>query len=180
MSTLVTDQRRVSVGIGQIAVSTDPTEVLVAYGLGSCVGVTFYDPGTRSGGMVHFLLQASEGRVSYGKEPARYADWGVSALLAELTRRGSYRAYLVIKLSGGAAVLAPAPAEQFKLVARNAEAIKEQLKRLGLRVTAEDLGGTKVRTMELQIAAGRTYVRTADSAPTELDETNHGNNSRRR
>ena len=108
MSTLVTDQRRVSVGIGQIAVSTDPGEVLVAYGLGSCVGVTFYDPGTRSGGMVHVLLPDSEGRVSDGKEPARYADWGVAALLAELTRRGASRASLVIKVAGGAAVLGPA------------------------------------------------------------------------
>ena len=90
MSTLVTDQRRVSVGIGQIAVSTDPTEVLVAYGLGSCVGVTFYDPGTRSGGMVHVLLPDSEGRVSDGKEPARYADWGVAALLAVAVRPGTW------------------------------------------------------------------------------------------
>ena len=168
MSTLVTDQRRVSVGIGQIAVSTDPTDVLVAYGLGSCVGVTFYDPGTRSGGMVHVLLPDSEGRVSDGKEPARYADWGVAALLAELTRRGASRASLVIKVAGGAAVLGPANAEKFKIGARNAEAIKEQLKRLGLRVTAEDLGGTRGRTMELHMAAGRTYVRTAASSPTEL------------
>ena len=101
MSTLVSDQRRISVGIGQIAVSNDPNEVLVAYGLGSCVGVSFYDPATRSGGLLHVLLPDSEGRASDGKEPARYADWGVAALLGELTRRGASKASLVIKVAGG-------------------------------------------------------------------------------
>lgn len=168
MSTLVSDLKRVSVGIGQIALSRDPADVLVAYGLGSCVGVTVFDPGSRVGGMVHVLLPESEGKVSDGKEPARYADWGIAVLLAELLKMGANKAHLVVKVAGGAAVLGPANAEKFKIGVRNAEAIKEQLKRHGLRIAAEDVGGTKGRTMELHLAAGRTYVRTAASSPTEL------------
>ena len=47
---------RVSVGIGQIAISKDPNDVLVSYGLGSCIGVSVFDSQNRIGGLVHVLL----------------------------------------------------------------------------------------------------------------------------
>jgi chemotaxis protein CheC len=39
-----------------LMIETVPDEVLVAYGLGSCVAVCLYDPAARVGGMLHALL----------------------------------------------------------------------------------------------------------------------------
>jgi chemotaxis protein CheD len=74
----------------------------------------------------------------------------------------------VVKIAGGAAVLGPANAEKFKIGVRNAEAIKDRLKRHGIQPMAMDLGGTKGRTLELHPATGKTFVRTAASPANEL------------
>jgi chemotaxis protein CheD len=160
--------KRISVGIGQLAISRESDAVLVAYGLGSCVGVTAFDASSRVAGMIHVLLPAADRHPADPREPARYADHAVEALLASLAQLGASRSRLVVKIAGGASVLGAANAEKFKIGERNAEALKEQLRKHGLRVSAEDLGGDRGRTMELYVADGRTFVRTVASAAREL------------
>jgi chemotaxis protein CheD len=162
------DARRVSVGIGQLAVSKDPNEVLVAYGLGSCIGISCFDPQTRVSGLAHILLPSSEGKRAADHEPARFADTGIDLLIARLGELGALPRRLVVKIAGGAAVLGPANAEKFKIGERNAEAIRERLKRHGITPAATDLGGTKGRTLEMHPATGKTFVRTAASPANEL------------
>jgi chemotaxis protein CheD len=168
MTPATTDVRRVSVGIGQLAISKDSSEVLVAYGLGSCIGVSCYDPQARVAGMAHVLLPAAEGKHADEREPARFADTGIDLLISKLTAAGAMPRRLVVKIAGGAAVLGPANAEKFKIGVRNAEAIKDRLKRHGIQPMAMDLGGTKGRTLELHPATGKTFVRTAASPANEL------------
>ena len=168
MTAATTDVRRVSVGIGQLAISKDPKDVLVAYGLGSCIGVSCHDPQTKVSGMAHILLPAAEGKRADDREPARFADTGIDLLVAKLTEAGAVPRRLVVKLAGGAAVLGPANAEKFKIGERNAEAIKDRLKRHGIRPAAEQIGGTKGRTLEMHPATGKTFVRTAASPANEL------------
>lgn len=166
--TAPSDTRRVSVGIGQLAISKDTSDVLVAYGLGSCIGISCYDPQARVGGLAHVLLPASEGKSSADEEPARYADTGIDILIRKLSAMGASPRRLVVKLAGGAAVLGAGNAEKFKIGQRNAEAIKERLKRHGVSPAAIDIGGTKGRTLEVHINTGKTYVRTAASPANEL------------
>lgn len=166
--TAPSDARRVSVGIGQLAISKDTSDVLVAYGLGSCIGISCYDPQARVGGLAHVLLPASEGKQSAEQEPARYADTGVDTLMEQLSAMGASPRRMVVKLAGGAAVLGAANAEKFKIGERNAEAIKERLKRHGVSPAALEIGGTKGRTLEVHINTGKTYVRTAASPANEL------------
>jgi chemotaxis protein CheD len=162
------DARRISVGIGQLAISKDPAEILVAYGLGSCIGVSCYDPQSRVSGLAHILLPSSDGKRAEDREPARFADTGIDLLMTRMAASGAVVRRLVVKIAGGAAVLGPANAEKFKIGERNAEAIKERLKRHGLTPTTTDLGGTKGRTLELHPASGKTFVRTAASPANEL------------
>jgi chemotaxis protein CheD len=168
MTSVVTDQRRVSVGIGQLAISRDPKEILVAYGLGSCIGVSVYDPGTKVAGLVHVLLPASDGKSSDAREPARFADTGIDMLMRKMTEAGAIPRRLIVKLAGGASVLGPSNAERFKIGERNADAVKERLKQHGVSPAALDLGGMKGRTLELHPATGKTFVRTAASPAVEL------------
>jgi chemotaxis protein CheD len=168
MTSPAADAKRVSVGIGQLAISKDPGEVLVAYGLGSCIGVSCYDPQAKVSGMAHILLPSSDGKRVEEREPARFADTGIDLLMTRLTAAGAVPRRLVVKVAGGAAVLGPANAEKFKIDTRNAEAITERLKKHGLKPVAEDLGGTKGRTLEMHPGTGKTYVRTASSPANEL------------
>jgi len=160
--------RLVAVGIGQLEVTNERSTVLVAYGLGSCVAVTAFDPMARVAGMVHVLLPCSEGRAASASEPGRYADTGIDELLRRMSELGALRSRLVLKAAGGASVLGAANGEKFKIGERNAEAIRERLRHHGLRLAAEDFGGESGRTMELHSATGRTFVRTAAAAPHEL------------
>ena len=160
--------RRVAVGIGQLAVSRDPEEALVAYGLGSCIGVAVYDPVAKVAGMVHVLLPSSDGRQPDEREPARFADTGVERLMALMAQAGALRGRLLVKIAGGAAVLGRANAEKFKIGDRNVEAILDQLRRFDLRPAAQDVGGTQGRTLELHVATGRSFVRLASATAKEL------------
>ena len=162
------DPRRLSVGIGQFAVTKDPADVLVAYGLGSCIGISCYDPVARVAGLAHILLPASEGKRPEQREPARYADTGIDRLVTEMSALGAMPRRTIVKLAGGASVLGPQNAEKFKIGQRNAEAIRDHLKRHGISPAATDLGGMKGRTLELHPATGKTYVRTAASPAIEL------------
>lgn len=168
MTSPAAEARRVSVGIGQIAISKNPLEVLVAYGLGSCIGVSAFDTQAKVGGMVHVLLPDSAGKIPDAREPARFADTGVDLLIKRLTEAGAVPRRLIIKLAGGAAVLGPANAEKFKIGQRNAEAIKERLARHGLTPSSVDIGGTQGRTLEVFVESGKTFVRTAASPAREL------------
>lgn len=168
MTSPAPDARRISVGIGQLAISKDPKDVLIAYGLGSCVGISCYDPQTKVSGLAHVLLPSSDGKHADDREPARYADTGIDLLVKRMSEAGGIPRRLVVKVAGGASVLGPANAEKFKIGERNAEAIKERLKRHGISPCATDLGGTKGRTMEMHPATGKTFVRTAASPANEL------------
>lgn len=168
MSALAPQLRRVSVGIGQLAVSRDPEEALIAYGLGSCVGMAVYDPLAKVAGMVHVLLPSSNGRQPDDREPARFADTGVERLMTLLHGAGAMQSRMQVKIAGGAAVLGKANAEKFKIGERNVEAILDQLRRFGLRLVAQDVGGTQGRTLELHVATGRSYVRLASGEAKEL------------
>ena len=71
-------EQALPVGLGEIKVTGDPGEVLVAYGLGSCVGVGVYDPVAKVAGLLH----AGKVRLSTdaGDEITSVADAGVQDL----------------------------------------------------------------------------------------------------
>jgi chemotaxis protein CheD len=163
-----TSTGRIPVGIGQLSVSKDTDASLVAYGLGSCIGVSAYDPVAQVGGLIHILLPCADGKRVVSDEPARFADTGLAAFVEELKAEGAQKSRLIIKYAGGASVLGKDNAEKFKIGVRNAEAVQEQLSKQGLRTAAQDTGGDKGRTMEIQVGSGKTLVRLAASPAKEL------------
>ena len=46
----------VVVGLGKMKVSGSEEETLITYSLGSCIGLSLYDPVARVGGLVHCML----------------------------------------------------------------------------------------------------------------------------
>jgi chemotaxis protein CheD len=148
----------ISVGLGEQVVSKNPADVLVAYGLGSCVGVGMFDPVRRVSGLIHAVLPQ---RLN-GTDPVspKYVDSGLEGLLAEMVRAGADRNRLVIKMVGGANMLMTASlSNMFDIGSRNVNMAHEVLQRLGLRLQAERVGGHTGRTVHLYVATGRMTVR---------------------
>lgn len=158
----------VEVGIGELKLAMAPHQVLVAYGLGSCVALVMYDPVVGVGGMAHVMLP-SNGTGPVGT-PGKYADTAVEALRDGLLELGACRLRLRAKLSGGSQILrisGPA-ALQLNVGNRNVEAILRALKVHSIPVYAKDVGGNHARTVLFDPGTGIMVVRTANGVPLEI------------
>jgi len=147
----------VPVGLGQLAASGERGAILSALGLGSCIGLSAYDPVARVAGLVHVMLPDSA-IASHAGPPGKYADTAVPALVAALERLGAERARLVCKMAGGAQMFASGGGI-LNIGARNAIAVRAALTGAGLRLKAADTGGNAGRTLEIQVATGEVRVR---------------------
>lgn len=147
------------VGIGEIVVSADAEEVLVAYGLGSCVAICLYDPLAQVGGMLHALLPTPIGpRHNFGA-PAKFVERGVPALLRELVALGAISSRLKTYLCGGASVLTTPVDGSPDVGQRNSQAATKALHDAGLKIQGQAVGGQAGRTVKLYVATGRVMVR---------------------
>ena len=155
------------VGLGELKYADKPGEELTCLGLGSCVAVIAWDRVNKQGAMAHVVLP----ECTPGREPTpKFADVALPELLENLKKKGARPSQLVIKLVGGAH-MAPAAAPSMPLMRigeRNIEAVKAQLKKLGLKAIAEDLGGNNGRTVRLDVESGRVTVVTAGTDKTNL------------
>lgn len=159
----------VPVGIGELKISRDPLAVLVAYGLGSCVGVCVYDPESRAGGLAHVMLPNSAEAVSQSPL-SKFADRAVPMLLEEMAKLGVPRRRLVSKIAGGAQMLV-APGfggNTFNVGERNIEAVKSALERNRVPLLKADVGGHRGRTLAMHLAVGKILVRTIGETEAEL------------
>ncbi len=148
------------VGVGELAVSRDPYEVLTAYSLGSCVGLSLYDPVARVGGLLHAQLPLSRMDANQAASwPARFTDTGTTKLLQKVYDMGAKRDRLVAKAVGGASMLDEEG--RFRIGERNATVLRKVLWKNNIVIAATDLGGTLSRTLYLHIDDGATRLRIA-------------------
>lgn len=157
---------RHAVGLGGMAISRAPGDVLAAYGVGSCVILCAWDGLARVAGMAHIVQPRSpENAVA----SAWYADAAVPTLVGHLRSAGATAARLVVKMAGGASLLQPAQrADRQTIGDLNARAVQDALAGQGLRLAASDLGGAHGRTVLLDVASGRVVVKTLGQGETRL------------
>ena len=74
---------------------------LTTLGLGSCIGLTLYDPVTKIGGMVHYMLPDST-KLRNNTNIAKFGDTGIRALYDDMIKAGANPRRLVSKIAGGA------------------------------------------------------------------------------
>ncbi len=148
----------IEVNIGELKVTKAPNK-LVVLGIGSCVAVTFYDPELKTGGLAHIMLPKSTGSNPAGS-PTKYADLAVDELIKEMAKLGSKKKDIEVKIVGGANMfphLKHAPIEVGRV---NIEAVREKLKKEGIRLVGEAVGGSIGRSVEFSTATGSVAVRT--------------------
>ena len=149
----------IRVGMADYKVGKAPATV-ISYGLGSCIGISLYDPQTKIGGLLHIMLpDSTQARAS--DNPAKFADTGLPLLLNDVLALGASKSRLVAKIAGGAQMFAFANAtDVMRVGARNAEAAKKLLKENGIKLVAEDTGGTSGRTVSIDLNDGTYIVKT--------------------
>lgn len=154
----------ISVGLGEIKFSNDPNDVLVAYGLGSCVGISFHDPKTRTTGLLHAVLPENN-----GKDPlsTKFVDSGIQALIDEFTKSGANHQSATVKMVGGAKMLV-ANGLTFNIGERNIKAAKETLQQIRVRISGEETGGNVGRTMRVYVDEGRVTVKSLSNPEKDI------------
>jgi chemotaxis protein CheD len=151
----------ISLGLGECAISRNPEDVLVAYGLGSCLGISMIDPLTRIAGLIHAVLPgAANGLPSSDSTSHKYVDSGIEDLLAAVIKEGANKNRLIVRIVGGANMLvSPGMTNSFDIGTRNMETARKTLQRLNLKITAEEVGGHTGRTVHVYVADSRVTVR---------------------
>ena len=152
----------ISLGLGEMAISRNPDDVLAAYGLGSCLGICMIDPMTRVAGLLHAVLPENLSSSEH-EDPthcSKYVDRGIERLLADMAKEGASRSRIIVRMVGGANMLiAPGLTSTFDIGTRNIEKARTVFQRLNLKITAEEVGGHTGRTVRVYVADSRVTVR---------------------
>ena len=157
----------ISVGLGEMVVSQDKEDVLVAYGLGSCLGIKMYDPVTGASGLLHAVLPICNTGSDTGN--SKFVDSGIEGLLSAMIKKGADRRRIIVKMAGGANMLVtPGIQHTFDIGIRNVEAAHKTFERLNLCLRKEDVGGNIGRTVRVYVTNGRMTVRIIGGIEKEL------------
>jgi chemotaxis protein CheD len=151
------------VGVADMVVSNDSSAEIVTYSLGSCLGVTIYDPVKKIGGLLHLMLPDSTIDAAKAMSaPYMFVDTGVPRLFHAAYQLGADRSRLAVKVAGGAQLLDQEGI--FNIGARNLTALVKLMAQNGLKAHATDTGGLSSRTLRLDLTNGNVSIKTPGSA----------------
>lgn len=133
--------------------------VIVTLGLGSCVAIMLHDPQAGAGAMAHILLPSR--RLAHDvSNPAKFPETAVPLLVERLTALGAEPRRLVAKLVGGASMFAQLMMPgSVQMGERNIAAARDVLRRAGIPVAREAVGGGAGRSVRFYVADGRVEIR---------------------
>lgn len=147
---------KLTVGIADMKLAQN-NGTLITYALGSCIGVCFYDPRIKLGALLHIMLPLNmeTGR----KSPMKYADTGVRETLRQMEAKGALRSRMTAKIAGGAKMFEISGGGLGNIGQRNIDSVRMALRKEGIRLLAEDVGGSLARTMVFNVGTGQSSVR---------------------
>ncbi|MBU3819726.1 MAG: chemotaxis protein CheD [Candidatus Faecalibacterium intestinavium] len=131
---------------------------LITYALGSCIGVCLYEPRIRLAALVHIMLPLN--METNRKNPLKYADTGIRETLRKMEEQGAMRSQIVAKIAGGAKMFdVPGSGNLGNIGQRNIESAHLVLRKEGIRLLREDVGGNVARTLLFDAQNGQAVVR---------------------
>lgn len=165
---MIEEAKIVKVGMAEFDVITEQGLIRTT-GLGSCVGVTLFDPFKKIAGLAHVMLPSSEIAREGALNIAKYADTALPAMLEAIIGLGASRNRIIAKMAGGSQMFSFAgKGDSMRIGPRNVESCKLKLSELGIPVVAEDTGGNFGRTIELDCETGILFIRSVQMGIKEL------------
>jgi chemotaxis protein CheD len=153
-----------TVGMGEINVSTRPSDELVARGLGSCIGLALVDRAAGVAGLAHIVLP--ETAADKHGPAGRFADQAVPELIAQMRRAGAHPDRLEAVIAGGARMFELGA--ELDIGARNETAVRALLERCGVILGAAATGGRNGRTLRVAVGEGKITVKEVGGTTTIL------------
>ena len=148
----------IKVSMADLKVGRAP-DSLTTLGLGSCIGLTLYDPVTKIGGLVHYMLPDST-KLKNNSNIAKFGDTGIKELYKQVVANGASPRRLVAKIAGGAKMFEVSGLSQVGNVGeRNSEEAKIILKELKIPLIAEDTGLNYGRNVVLDCNNGDYIIK---------------------
>jgi chemotaxis protein CheD len=150
----------VRVGMAEYKAVRAPV-VIISLGLGSCVGIALYDSTRKIGGLAHIMLPDSTFSGKKDFNLGKFADTAIDALLMQMIKLGADRKKIISKIAGGAQMFKiKSENTAMQIGKRNVEAVRYNLSKLSIRLTAEDVEGNYGRTIEFDSETGRLTIKT--------------------
>lgn len=138
-----------SVRLMQCVVASEGVLKIESIGVG--VGVIIYSSFQKKGAGIHILAAKSE--TPTPDNPAKYANTAIPYAIDELKKNGANPPFSVA-IAGGGAMLQGASSMGLK----NVEAVKDALKQAGLSIKLERTGGSGIRSVVLDLEAGKLKI----------------------
>ena len=148
----------IKVGMADLKIAKAP-DLLTTLGLGSCIGLTLYDPVSKVGGLVHYMLPDST-KLKNNTNIAKFGDTGIRELYKQVVANGANPRRLVAKIAGGANMFEVSGLSNVGNVGeRNAEEAVLILKELNVPLIARDTGLNYGRTVVLDCSTGDYLIK---------------------
>lgn len=152
--------RQVAVGLAERHVTNDVHATIITYALGSCLGITLWDPERRIGGLMHLMLPDSNVNAERAaSQPFMFVDTGVPRFFKEAYALGAEKSRLVVCVAGGATLGAPGES-CFQIGQRNIAALRKLFWKNGVLIRGQDTGGRTPRTMSINVGNGEVTLKT--------------------
>ena len=146
---------KITIGIADMKMAKGQG-MLVTYALGSCIGICLYDPAIKLGALVHIMLPVN--METNRTNTMKYADSGIRETLKQMESMGARRSRITAKIAGGAKMFETG-ASLGNIGQRNIESVRMNLKKEGVRLLKEDVGGSVARTLLFDVESGLGCVR---------------------
>ena len=148
------------VGVADMKIGMKEDDVLITYALGSCIGITIYDPVVHVGGLLHVMLPISTVDPAKAESnPYMFVDTGVPKLFTECYKAGAQKERIIVKAAGGASIRTNDDEDFFQIGKRNFVMLRKILWKNGVLLKSYDVGGNSSRTLSLDIASGDVILK---------------------
>jgi chemotaxis protein CheD len=153
------------VGVADMKISAEPDDLIVTHALGSCLGITVYDPVACVGGMLHVMLPQSSIDESKAMEnPYMFVDTGVPKLFLHCYKIGAQKQRMIVKAAGGASTRGSEENDFFHIGQRNFTMLRKLLWKNGVLLDSHEVGGSDSRTLSLDIRSGEVTLKSNGNA----------------
>ncbi|MFV0519762.1 MAG: chemotaxis protein CheD [Lachnospirales bacterium] len=145
------------VGLGDMKIAKFPQNI-TTMGLGSCVGITMYDPHTKLGGLLHAMMPYID-ELNNKSNKYMFVDEGIKEMLKVMISQGAKKSVIEIKVVGGAEMFSFTKDAFERIGPRNQESAFKTIMELGYNVKAYDCGKNYGRTITLDTKNGDLIVK---------------------
>ena len=161
-------KKSVDVNTGEVKVAAKGT-ILRSIGIGSCIVVVAYNIRAKIGGMAHIMLPGSAPQQSL--EKTKYAFDGIGQLLNQMLEAGAGTDEIEVCLVGAGNVLHK---KNDTICDANIESVTGILKEKNISVKVSVLGGTKRKSVFLDVEDGRVFYIKGDEKKKTLWQSLQG------